>query len=285
VEVAELKPVAQPTDRSGEGNEEAAVRANRRRAITVALTPGLVLGVIVGLAVAAAGLALIGVAAFVVVAVSMFVWLWRRAPGAVLRSVGARPSDEWEHPRLHNLVDGLCATMGLPRPMICLVDSAVPNAMAVGRDPANAYLVVTSGLDESLTLVELEGVLAHELVHIKRHDSAVAGVAVLATAPLVSLVGVAKAADRVHTLIGRGREFAADQRAATVVRYPPGIASALEAMVSGQVAGGSWPPGQGRIAMLTRWLWIDPMVGSPTDRPAEGNLDDTRVRAAAQSLD
>ena len=127
--------------------------------------------------------------------------------------------------------------------------------------------------------------LSDELKRIESESGGRLGVAVLATAPLVSLVGVAKAADRVHTLIGRGREFAADQRAATVVRYPPGIASALEAMVSGQVAGGSWPPGRGRIAMLTRWLWIDPMVGSPTERPAEGNLDDTRVRAAAQSLD
>ena len=88
-----------------------------------------------------------------------------------------------EHPRLHNLVDGLCATMGLPRPIICLVDSPVPNAMAVGRDPATAWLIVTSGLDRSLTLVELEGVLAHELVHIKRHDTVVSGVAVIAALP------------------------------------------------------------------------------------------------------
>jgi heat shock protein HtpX len=235
--------------------------------------------------VAALGLPLIGVAAFVLVAVATCGWLWQRAPGLVLRSVGATPSDEWEHLRLHNLVDGLCATMGLPRPMICVVDSPVPNAMAVGRDPSTAFLVVTSGLDESLTLVELEGVLAHELVHIKRHDTLVAAVAVVATAPWASIVGPAKAADRVHTLIGRGREFSADQRAASVVRYPPGIASALDAMVSGQDTGAPWPPGKGRVAGLTRWLWIDPMVGSETDRATEGNLDDTRVRAAAQLLD
>ena len=165
----------------------------------------------------------------------------------VVRSVGATPSDEWEHPRLHNLVDGLCATMGLPRPTICVVDSAVPNAMAVGRDPDSAKLVVTSGLDESLTLVELEGVLAHELVHIKRHDTVVAGLAVVVTVPWAVLRGNAAGADRVHTLVGRGREFSADQRAAAVVvRYPPGIGSALEVMVDRPGEPPPWPPGEGQ---------------------------------------
>ena len=70
-----------------------------------------------------------------------------------------------------------------------------------------------------------------------------------------------RASDRVHSLVGRGREFSADQRAAGVVRYPPGIGSALDAMVEQPAAGASWPPGTGRTAALTRWLWIDPTVG------------------------
>ncbi len=71
--------------------------------------------------------------------------------------------------------------------------------------------------------------------------------------------------------------------AAVVVRYPPGIGSALEVMAerTGPVP---WPPGNGRIAALTRWLWIDPMAGAGPGESPEGNLDDTRVRAAAQSL-
>ncbi len=238
-----------------------------------------------GIALTIAGLPLVGAVVFVLMAAGSFLWLWRRAPGAVLRSVGAIPSDEWEHPRLHNLVDGLCATMGLPRPVICVVDSSVPNAMAVGRDPATASLVVTSGLDHSLSLVELEGVLAHELVHIKRHDTAVAAVAVLATASILPLIGTGRGSDRVHALVGKGREFSADQRAAGVVRYPPGIASALDAMTGGAGIAAPWPPGKGRVALLTRWLWVDPMAGAPAGEPMEGNLDDTRVRAAAQALD
>ena len=260
------------------------MRANRRRAAVICTAPPLVLGVVVGLVLVLVGLPLIGVLALVVLTAGLSLWLWRVAPDMVVRSVGATPSDEWEHPRLHNLVDGLCATMGLPRPVICVVESAVPNAMAVGRDPESARLVVTSGLDESLTLVELEGVLAHELVHIKRHDTVAAGLAVVATVPWAVLRGNAAGADRVHTLVGRGREFSADQRAAVVVRYPPGIGSALEVMVDRAGEPPPWPPGQGRIAALTRWLWIDPMVGAGPDESLEGNLDDTRVRAAALSL-
>ncbi len=245
------------------------------------------MGIVVGVVLVVVGLPLfVGVAGLVVVAAGVVVWLWRSAPKAVLSSIGARSTEEWEHPRLFNLVDGLCATMGLPAPTICVVDSPVPNAMAVGHDPGSASLVVTSGLDATLTLVELEGVLAHELVHIKRHDTVLAGLAVVTTAPWAAITGVAGGVDRVHRLIGRGRAFDADQRAARVVRYPPGIAAALDAMVArDSEESAPWPPGRGRTAALTRWLWIDPMVGAPANEPTEGNLDDTRVRAAAQKLD
>lgn len=277
--------VVPTVDRSKESNEETrAIRTNHRKAVRMCLVPGLVLGVIVGVVLAGAGLPVyVAAVVFVVVAAGVLVTLWQRAPGAVLRSVGARPSAEMDRPRLHNLVDGLCATMGLPRPAIAVVDSPIPNAMSIGRDPQTATLVVTSALDRSLTLVELEGVLAHELVHVKRHDTVLATVAVSVLAPLSVITGLASAAERVHSVIGRGREFDADQRAAGVVRYPPGIGSALESMLEGDRTG-PWPPGRGRTAALTRWLWVDPMVGSPEGQPAEGNLDDTAVRAAAQSL-
>jgi Zn-dependent protease with chaperone function len=248
------------------------------------LMPGLVLGVVIGGLLAGVGLPIyLAAVVFVVVAVAVMVVLWQRAPGSVLRAVGARPSQESERPRLHNLVDGLCATMGLPQPAIAVVDSPVPNAMSLGRDPRSATLVVTSALDQVLTLVELEGVLAHELVHIKRHDTVLATVAVTVASPLSLVIGLPRATERIRR-IGSGREFAADQRAAVVVRYPPGIGSALSTMLEGPDRSAPWPPGQGRTAALTRWLWIDPMVGIPSAVSLEGNLDDTRVRAAAQAL-
>lgn len=250
------------------------------------LVPGLVAGVIIGAVLAAAGLPpVVAVVVLALVAAGVTAWLWQRAPGAVLRAVDARPSEEADRPRLHNLIDGLCATMGLSQPAIAVVDSPVPNAMSVGRDPQSATLVVTSALDRCLTLVELEGVLAHELVHIKRQDTVVATVAVSVAGPLSLVVGVPRAVEWVHSLIGWGREFTADQRAASVVRYPAGIGSALESMLAGPEHTASWPPGRGRTGSVTRWLWIDPMVGAPSDRPVEGNLDDTRVRASALALD
>ena len=236
---------------------------------------------------AAIGLALPGLVLFVVVAVVGSFAAWAAAPRLVVRALGARPSDEFEHPRLHNLVDGLCATLGLPGPAVVTVDSPVPNAMALGRDPDAAILVVTTALDSELSLVELEGVLAHELVHIKRHDTAVSAPAAAMAALLSFVVGTTRAGETVHTLVGRGREFAADQRAAQVVRYPPGLEAALGSMAATHGGGAAWPPDRGRVAMLTRWLWVDPRPTGPGQRHGSdevGNLDDTMVRAAALAL-
>lgn len=236
---------------------------------------------VLGVIVAVAGLPLVALVVALVVAAAVATWIWRSAPAMVLGSLHAVPSSEEEYPRLHNLVDGLCATMGLDRPAVWVVASAVPNALAVGRDPKSATLVVTSGLEESLDLVELEGVLAHELVHIKRNDTVLSSVAVVITLPYAMFRGTTSGAEAVHGLLGRGREFSADQRAALIVRYPTGIGSALEEMASGEPTSNGWPPAPGRLAALTRWLWVDPMAGAARDETSEGNLDDTRVRAAA----
>jgi len=248
------------------------------------LAPGAILGVLIGIVLAVVGLPVEAVAALVLVTGLVAGWIWRVAPTMVLASLRATPSTEDDDPRLHNLVDGLCASMGLERPAIYVVQSDVPNTLALGRDQGSATLVVTSGLDRSLDLVELEGVLAHELVHIKRNDTVLSAVAVAVALPWSVVRGTTAGADTVHHLIGRGREFSADQRAALIVRYPTGIGSALGAMVAGAAVPTGWPPAAGRVAALTRWLWIDPMAGDPTRAVAAGNLDDTRVRAAALEL-
>jgi Zn-dependent protease with chaperone function len=244
-----------------------------------------VVGLLIGIVLVALGLPLVGLAALVVVTLASAGWVWRTAPGTVLKALGASPSVGADRPRLHNLVDGLCATMGLEAPAIAVVDSDVPNALAVGRDPKSATLVVTSGLDRALTLVELEGVLAHELVHIKRNDTVLSAVAVLVAVPWAMVRGTPVGVDTVHGLIGRGREFSADRRASLIVRYPSGIGSALGTMVAAPVDGAPWPPASGRVAALTRWLWVDPMAGPTAGESPVGNLDDTRVRAAALALD
>ncbi len=271
-------------DRSADVAEEAAATANRRKALRLCLVPGGIVGAVVAIVLVVLGLWIEAVAALIVLTVVIAVWLWRSAPRTVLGALSATPSSEDDRPRLHNLVDGLCATMGLDRPAIAVVQSDVPNALALGRDPKSATLVVTSGLDRALSLVELEGVLAHELVHIKRNDTVLSAVAVLVAVPWAMVRGTPAGTETVHHLVGRGREFSADRRAALIVRYPSGIGSALGSMVDEPVAATSWPPAPGRVSALTRWLWIDPMAGVAGESP-EGNLDDTRVRAAALSLD
>jgi len=273
-------PAVVRVDRTADLAEEATASANRRKALLLSVVPGAVVGVVAGAVVAVVGLPLVGLLVAVAVAVLVALWVWRSAPGLVLRSIGAVPSSEDEHPRLHNLVDGLCATMGLERPAVWVVASDVPNALAVGRDQRSATVVVTSGLEASLGLVELEGVLAHELVHIKRNDTVLSSVAVVVALPYAWFRGTVAGAATVHGLVGRGREFSADQRAALIVRYPTGIGSALETMVSRDPVTAGWPPGPARAAALTRWLWVDPMASADPGESAEGNLDDTRVRVA-----
>jgi heat shock protein HtpX len=285
VEAVETAPAPARVDRTAELAEETAAAANRRKALLLTLVPGAVVGLVAAVVVAALGLPLVAVVVLVVVTPGVAAVVWATAPARVLASLGASPSSEVEHPRLHNLVDGLCATMGLDRPSIAVLPSDVPNAVALGRDPKTATLVVTAGLERSLGLVELEGVIAHELVHIKRNDTVLSAVAVVVALPLAFVRGTAAAAETVHGLVGRGREFSADRRAALVVRYPTGIGSALGTMAATPSTGTGWPPAPGRTAALTRWLWIDPMAGSASDDTVPGNLDDTRVRAAALALD
>ena len=232
-------------DRADEQAEQATVSANRRRAALLCLVPGAVVGVVAAAALAAVGLPLVGIVVLVVVTAGGAAVVWLGAPDRVLTSLRATPCTEDEHPRLHNLVEGLCATVGLERPAIAVVVSDVPNALALGRDPRSATLVVTSGLESALGLVELEGVLAHELVHIKRNDTVLSSVAVVVALPWALVRGTSAGADLVHTLVGRGREYSADQRAARIVRYPTGIGAALGAMAAADPAPGGWPPGPG----------------------------------------
>lgn len=273
--------VVRASERAENVEERQTIKANRRWAAMACAIPALVVGLILGAIVFLVGQPLVAIGVLVVAAAVVAGWVWQAAPGMVVRSVRAHPSSPEQHPRLHNVVEGLCATMGLPLPAVLMVESPVLNAMAIGRHPSTASLIVTSALDESLSVVELEGVVAQELVHIKRHDTLRSGIAVALVAPLTVLSS--SGAMKVHSLVGPGREFSADQRAVGVVRYPTGLGSALSKMV--ESAGGStWPPGGGRLAALTRWLWINPMAGSTSAAPADGELDDTGVRAAALAM-
>ena len=201
------------------------------------------------------------VIALVVAAALAFTSYWKSDSIALAMS-RAHPADPVEYARLHNLVEGLCIASGLPRPRLYIVDDPAPNAFATGRNPRHAAIAVTTGLLEKMNRVELEGVLAHELSHIRNYDILVSTLAVtmVGAAALLSDVGVRffwfgggrrsgdgnggnpflivfalllivaapLIARLLQTAIGRRRESLADISAVELTRYPPGLISALE---------------------------------------------------------
>jgi len=175
-----------------------------------------------------------------------------------LYSMGASEVDEEEYPELHAMVSRLSQQADLPKPKIAVADSRVPNAFATGRSQKNSAVAVTTGIMNTLDEEELEGVIAHELAHIKNRDVMVMTVAsFLSTlaflvvrfgwwfgggrrenggvivAILASLVVWVVSFVLIRTL-SRYREFAADRGGAVITGNPAALASALM-KISGQM--------------------------------------------------
>lgn len=177
-------------------------------AVATALVAGVAAGVIAGVLVSAAWGA----------------WIWRSGPGAVRRTLGAEPADAEEHARLHNLVEGLSTNVGVPKPELHVLADPAPNALVYGRAPRQATLVVTSGLLERLNRVELEGVLARELVGIRNLDVLPGTVAV----PVLRSVPVRALAERLRRTAVPTPVVTADANGASITRYPPALVAAYE---------------------------------------------------------
>jgi heat shock protein HtpX len=171
----------------------------------------------------------------------------------VLSMYGAQEVDARSAPDLYNLVATLAARAALPMPRVFLMDNPQPNAFATGRNPENAAVAVTTGLMQSLSREELSGVIAHELAHVKNHDTllmtitaSIAGaismlaqfgmffgghrndnngpgiigsIAMMILAPLGAML--------VQMAISRTREYAADELGARIAGQPMWLASAL----------------------------------------------------------
>jgi Zn-dependent protease with chaperone function len=256
--------------------EDKEVRANRRRARRIAalgaLVPAFVVGVVLELAISPV-VGGIGLVALFLLGVLL---LPRLATPVALRLVHARPLGNDELPRLENLVDGLCPTFGVRRPVLMAVDDDLPNACSLGSRPDRGVLVVTTGLERSLDLTEMEGVIGHELAHFKRCDMLVSSIAVTVLAPIIWMTG----SDRLlHRMLGHGRELRADQVAVTAVRYPPGLCDALRRFEAGPEPGARSLFGTRNLSR-SRWIWIDPAVGR-RGAGAPGDLDLTSVRIDA----
>jgi heat shock protein HtpX len=187
----------------------------------------------------------------VVAALACWALAWRLAPALALGLTGAVEAGPADQPRVHNLLDGLCMAMGLVKPCVFVLADPRPNAMTVGVDPRRTYLVLTTGLLTDLSRLELEGVLAHELSHVRSGDIIPATAAVAGLGPVAALV---PAAGRwLGRARGRGREGLADLAAVRVTRYPPGLAVGLAKVEAGAGREPLLPGVRGR---LTGHLWL-----------------------------
>jgi len=169
----------------------------------------------------------------------------------------AQQIEKKDSPRLYRIVENLAITDGLPTPKVYIMDDPAPNAFATGRDPNHAAVCVTQGLLDIMSDEELQGVIAHELGHVKNYDIRVSLVAFALTAvisfiadiilrmtwfsdrdresnQLTFVLGLVAAilaplvATMIQLAVSRQREYLADATGALTTRYPEGLASALE---------------------------------------------------------
>ena len=249
-----MEPEAPPV---GAASLSEQVSSNKRRAALLLALVVVVVLALLGAVSLLAGLGVVGLVLSLVLAGAAAAVLWWKSEAVALGMTGARPSTPESHPRLHNLVEGLCIAAGLPKPRVYVVDDPALNAFAAGRSPASASVVVTAGLLEGLTRIELEGALAHELSHVKNHDILPATLAVTVLLPATALFG------RLPRIAARPlREPAADHGGVALTRYPPGLIAALEKLRAGSTEVRS-------ASRATAHLWMAP---PPARTPAGGRL-------------
>jgi heat shock protein HtpX len=178
----------------------------------------------------------------------------------VLAMYRAKPVSEAEAPRLHSIVDRLIARAGIPKPKLYVLPERAPNAFATGRNPSHAAVAVTAGLLELMDDEELEGVVAHELGHVRNRDILIGSLAATIAGAITMLASMARwaaifggfggrddregggsalsllfmailapiAAVVIQMAVSRSREYAADATGARFAGHPEGLARALD---------------------------------------------------------
>jgi len=181
---------------------------------------------------------------------------------------GAHPASHKTHPIYFNIVQNLSGVAGIPAPKIYVIDSPALNAFATGRDPQHGTICVTQGLLDSMTRTELEGVIAHELSHIRNYDTRLmtivailvgsiamilnwswrlswgrgrsrdnnegGGNAIIMIIGLVFIILSPIIAQLIQLTISRRREFFADASSAMITKQPSGLISALKKIAAGE---------------------------------------------------
>ncbi len=189
-----------------------------------------------------------------------FVWFlisYFAADKMVLAVSRARPVTKEEFPHVFHSIEGIAIAAGLPTPQMYIIDDTAINAFATGKDPEHSAIVLTTGIIQRLNRQEIEGVIAHEMSHIKNRDvrlmvisAILVGVIALMSDlllrvmffsrgnkkqnPIVLILGLIFlilapiSALFIQLAISRKREYLADANGALLTRYPEGLASALE---------------------------------------------------------
>ncbi len=190
-----------------------------------------------------------------------------------LRSTGAKEITKNDNPYVYRMVENLCIASGMPMPKVHIINSPALNAFATGRDPKHASIALTTGIINALENEELEGVIAHELSHVKNYDIRVMTIVVVMVGAIailsdmffrfrlfgggrdnnrssgggqlgtiLAIVGIALLilspiiAELIKLAVSRKREYLADASSALMTRYPEGLARALEKIAASKEA-------------------------------------------------
>ena len=196
----------------------------------------------------------------IIISMIMSLISYYQADKIALAATGAREIKKTYNPYVYNMVENLCITAGMPVPRVHIINSPALNAFATGRDPKHAAIALTTGIIAALENEELEGVIAHELSHVKNYDIRVMTVVVvlagtvallgnfffrahffggrhrdnrqaggiLMLVGLIFLILSPIIAELIKLAISRKREYLADASGALLTRYPEGLALALE---------------------------------------------------------
>ena len=284
---------------------EQIARNKRRTFVMLAAFVLLIAGVAVALGVIfKAGVAIVPIA--IGIAIAMAWTSYFASDKIALAASRAKPADGPEYARYHNLVEGLCIAAGLPKPALYVVDDPAPNAFATGRNPKHAALAVTTGLLAIMNRVELEGVIAHELSHVRNYDILVSTIAVTAVGAVALMADLGMrfmwfggrsdrrdnndsgglgmiivvlsfallilapfAAQLMQFAMTRRRELLADASGVELTRYPPGLISALKKLQGDQAV-------VHHATRATAQLWIE----SPLERDEKTEADGTKSRGS-----
>ena len=268
------------------------VAGNKRRSIyLMAGFAVLITGVVAAFDLAfRGGPILIAIAAVIVLAM---VWAsYFYSDKLAIAAAHAHLADPDQYRQFHNIIEELCIGAGLPKPRLYIVDDPAPNAFATGRNPTHAAVAVTAGLLEIMDREELEGVLAHELSHIRNYDILVATIAVtlvgfvallsdfglrmlifggrrrndkndtgiyILALSLVFIILAPFAAKAMQLAISRHRESLADVSGVLITRNPQGLIAALEKLRDNTTIVAHAPA-------ATAHMWIE----SPLDKQSKG---------------